>query len=495
MIPFGEWLPDQPDLENPGATEAKNVVPSTAKSYGPLSTLGSVTDALDARCQGAFSARRDSDGGTYLFAGDAAKLYLAPAQAFSDVSQAAVTYDCPATENWEFTQYGDRVIAVNINDAPQSYVLASSTEFADLGGSPPKARHVNTIRDWVFLGNLDISGTRYPSSVQWSAIDNPADWPTIGSADAASKQSDLQTFPSGGWVQKIIGGVGGVDGAIFQEYAIRRVVYEGPPTVFGFYEVERARGTPAPNSVVNADGDVAFYLGEDGFYAFNGLESAAIGSQKVDRWFFADLNQSYFERIVGAADPIGKRVWWIYPSSNSSDGTPDSAIVFNWDIGRWSYARFDSQWLFSALSAGYTLEGLDALGYTLDTLPLSLDARAWTGGRLLLSAFTTDHKQALFTGTALEATLETGEFGGPGLSFLSGVRPYVDGGSPTVTARHRATPQASLTDVGPNSVDADGMAHFTISDRYFRAQVIVPAGSSWTHAQGIDADIEDEGAV
>ena len=33
--------------------------------------------------------------------------------------------------------------------------------------------------------------------------------------------------------------------------AVYRVVYSGPPTVFEFYEVERARGTIASRSVVN----------------------------------------------------------------------------------------------------------------------------------------------------------------------------------------------------------------------------------------------------
>lgn len=491
MVPFGEWLPDQPDYENAGATVAKNVIPETKGSYGPVSDLSAVTDALSARCQGAFSSRLDTSGATSVFAGDATKLYKASSAAFSDVSQTAVTYNCPSTENWEFTQYGSRVIAVNINDNPQSFVLGTSSEFADLGGSPPKARHVQSIRDWVFLGNV----TDYPYRIRWSAIDDPTDWPTIGSADAASKQSDQQDFPNGGWVQAILGGVGGVDGVIFQDYVIRRIVYEGGNTVFGFYEVERARGTPAPNSVVNADGDTAFYLGEDGFYAFNGRESLPIGAQKIDGWFFNDLDQSFFERIIGAADAIGKRVWWIYPSGNAAGGIPDSAVIFNWDLGRWSYARFDSEWLFQNLSAGYTLDSLDNLGYTLDSLPLSLDARAWTGGRLLLSAFNTSHKQALFNGTPLAATMETGEFGGPSRIMVRGIRPYVDGGTSTVTLRTRDTPTGSLTDTGPNSVDGDGQAHFSVSARYARARVSIAAGGSWNHAQGIDADYVEDGTI
>jgi len=65
----------------------------------------------------------------------------------------------------------------------------------------------------------------------------------------------------------------------------------------------------------------------------------------------------------------------------------------------------------------------------------------------------------------------------------------------TVTLRHRDTPGASLTDTGPNAVDSDGMAHFTASCRYARAQILIAAGATWTHAQGIDIDASDDGVL
>ena len=38
MIPLGEWLPDQPALNNPGATVAKNVTPA-ARGYRAVKDL------------------------------------------------------------------------------------------------------------------------------------------------------------------------------------------------------------------------------------------------------------------------------------------------------------------------------------------------------------------------------------------------------------------------------------------------------------------------
>ncbi len=73
MIPFGEYLPDQADLDNPGVVTAKNVLPY-ARGFGPVPALSAYSSALTARGQGAFSCE-DKAGTAYNFAGDATKLY------------------------------------------------------------------------------------------------------------------------------------------------------------------------------------------------------------------------------------------------------------------------------------------------------------------------------------------------------------------------------------------------------------------------------------
>ncbi len=491
LVPFGEWLPDLPPAENPGATVIKNCYPKTQSSYGPFGGLANVTAALNARCQGAVAARTN-DGAVSTFAGTISKLYKIDGTTIDDASSAV--YTTSADETWRFLQFGSRVIATNYNDAIQSFVMGSSTNFADLAAAAPKARHIATVKDFVMVGNTyDASNGALPGRVWWPAIDDPTNWPTPGTNAAALVQSDYNDMPEGGWVQSIVGACGGADGAVFMDTAIWRIQYEGPPTVFGFYQVEKTRGTPAPNSVVNV-GAFAFYLGEDGFYVFNGASSEPIGANKVDKWFFSDLDQSYFHRIVGAADPINKLVFWAYPGSGSSGGTPNRLICFNWVTQRWTYIDTECETIFRDLTSGYTLDSLDGLGYTLDSLPLSLDSRAWTGGRLIMSAFDTSHRLARFTGSSLAATFETGEINGSGRRvFVRGFRAMVDGGTVTGAVKYRDAPGDSLTTSSANPVDADGVIHHRISARYARAQVNVASGGSWSHAQGIEPDVIPDG--
>ena len=87
------------------------------------------------------------------------------------------------------------------------------------------------------------------------------------------------------------------------------------------------------------------------------------------------------------------------------------------------------------------------------------------------------------------------ELGGTDRIYINAIRPYVDGGTITVGLKHRVAPTDAVTETSLNAVDADGQAHFTVSTRYARAVVNVAAGGNWTHAQGVDAEVVNDGAA
>jgi len=491
-IPAAPWLPDLPEKDNPGQTEALNVVPRTGKSYGPLSGLSALsTTPLSARCQGAFSGR-SAAGTVTTFAGDATKLYRLVSGAFVNVSQGGGSpHNTSADETWRFAQMGERVIATNFADNPQAWTLDGSSAFADLSADAPKARHLAVIDPgFLMLGNIGST----PNGLRWCAIKDPTSWPTPGTSAAALVQAGENTGLSGGWVQAVIGAVGGAQGAVFMDRAIYRIEYVGPPDIFAFREVERARGTPASNSVINI-GPIAFYLGEEGFYRFDGSGSTPIGASQVDKTFFSDLDQNNFHRVYAAADPINKLVMWAYPNASASSGNPNRIIMHNWETGWWSHAELTLEYLFRSLSQSTGLDSLDALGYNLETLPFSLDSRVWTGGKLILSAFNDSHNLASFGGAALAATLETAEVDGgeDRRLFISGIKPKVDGGTITSAVGHRNDDASAPSYTTATAVGADGFCPHRISARNARARVSIAAGGSWQHFSGCKARAKPEG--
>jgi hypothetical protein len=491
ILSIADFAPDLPVNNQQGASaNLVNLFPKTKESWGPVGTLSKFSgNGLDTQCLGATVAI-DSGGDNYTFAGDAAKLYeLIPGNTtFTNVSKGG-GYTVPAGERWNFTQYGQRVIAAAQGQNLQSFVLNSSTAFADLAAAAPQARYIWTIKDFVMVGNtFDGTNGQQPQRVQWCALDDPTNWPTAGSTTEAQLLAGSQIIPGDqGWIMGGVGNLGTSDGAIFFERGIFRVVFQGSPTIFGFYPAEGARGTPAPKSITQL-GALVYYLGEDGFYAFDGSTSMPIGVDRVDKTFWNTVNTAYLQNVIGAVDPINRLVMWLYPSTSAPGGIPDSILVYNWALNKWGSADVNAEYIFRAITQGYSLDSLDSTGYTLDSLPFSLDSRVWTGGQVLMGAFTPDHKLAYFTGSPAPATADTVEiepFGSTGKrAFLSTTRPMIDGAAPSVQigVRNRLvdapafTTASSLNDNGECPVRADG--------RYLRARI--QTSGNFSHLQGVE---------
>lgn len=479
LIPFAKFMPDTPDHKMGSSQYSKNVIPRGGY-WTPFKDLSTVTDALTARCQGAFAAA-DVNGDIQFFAGDITKLYkLLSGAAWDDVT--GVTYSVPAEEKWEFSQYGLRILATNIDDPIQSYVMGTSTDFAALGGSPPQARHIGVIRDFVVLGNVATA----PSRVQWCDIDDPTDWST--------GLSDYQDLPNGGWVQGI---VGGENGLIFCETSIYRMLYGGDASiVFQFDEAERNRGLYVPGSLCHL-GQRVFYLSSDGFYmcSTNGGDSVPIGARRVDRWFFDNAEETDYFRMTSTIDPRNKLVMWSFRSVDALTSNPDKILVYNWEADEWAVVDNVLEYLFGSRSVGVTLDNLDSISSSLDALAFSLDSRAWTPGALSLAAFNADHKLGNFSGSNLEATLETMEsdISEGRRSTVTAVKPVADTASSVVKIGYKERAGDTVAYGSEASQRTSGDCPVRVSGRYLRGRMRIPAATTWTTAQGLEVVAHDDG--
>lgn len=427
MIEFGELTPDLPP-EVSGCTVAHNVLPS-ASGYHPLPSLGVFsTNAINSKALGAFSSKED-DGTILNFVGSATKIYKLSVAAFADVSISG-DYTVAADDHWEFVQFGNTVIATNFTDVMQTWTLGTSSAFAVLGGSPPKAKHLAVVGGFVVSANLDESGTLLPHKVRWSALDNAASW----TASIATQSGSQELIGSAGQspVQHI---VGGEYATIMTERSIWRMTYQGTPLIWSFSEIETGRGLAAPRGAATV-GRNTFYISEDGFMVTDGTSSTPIGTNKIDRFFFNDASPAHISKMTAGVDPVGKYVFWAYTSAAiANDSYNDKAIIFDYVNNRWSTAEFDTELLFTATSTAVTLDNLDSIYGSIDAVPFSLDDAIWSGNRLLLGAMDKDHKLAYFNGLAADAVLETGEFQPlPGRrSLLTNVKPFVTGITATTT--------------------------------------------------------------
>lgn len=491
FVPFGEWLPDLPAFSNPGATIAKNVVPAAA-SYRSFPNLNTYTTSIGGVCKGAIVAR-DTAGNYYNYVGDASALYVGTGLSWSNVSRlVGGAYATASEDYWEFVQFGSRVLAVNGNaaDVPQAITIGAAN-FAALSGAPPRAKHIATVRDFVVMGNISATAVS-PQMVRWCAINNADSW----TPDAATL-ADFQDLPGdGGWIQKIIGGE---YGTVFQQRAIYRMTFVGSPLVFQFDKIQTNIGVYAPQSVVGYR-NFTFFLSEDGFYMFDGTNVTPIGNGKVDMTFFDDLDITNLHRIHAIIDAKRKIVAWAYPGDGNIGGNPNRVLVYNWAYKRWSRIEdLNIELLFNTVTGTYTLDGLDAVNSNLDALVVSLDDAQWRTGEFLIGAFNSNHRLALFNGSAMPAVVETNEIqfnrGVDGLTYVTEVRPVAEGYSASMTlavaGRNTLTQSANFeTAVSPNST---GYAEVRSTARFHRFRLTTTSNTDFDHLQGVDVMAQPDG--
>ncbi len=478
QIPFGEWLPDQPEHNNPGANVANNVyfARQSYKRFPSLVNYSTNNISTDSRGAGSF---RDNSNTVFNFVATNTDLYQLDGGAFTSRKGSLTGNN---DDFWTFTQFGNYVIASNGVDAPQYYLMGTSTNFADLSsivtsGTLPTFRVSGVIRDFLVTGNH----TNAQNRIQWSGINDIATWA------AGTKQSDLQDLPgSGGEIVHI---TSGEIGYVFRQNQIIRMDYVGGATVFRLSVISPNRGAVYGRTVCQDNRRVFFYA-DDGFFEINGDQVISIGAEKVNRFFDVDLNKAFSDRICAAVDPFNQLALWLYPSANNTANTTgicDKILIYNYATQKWSTADASASTIFSQFVGAYTVELMDIISENLDQINIALDTDFWSGGQLFLGAIDSDYKAAIFSGTENQGTIETREmelFQGH-RSSITNIRPIIDATS-SVTVKSRERLADTPTESSLSSMVASGDNPVRQSGRYFRFKIVTPSGSVWTHAQGVD---------
>ena len=337
------------------------------------------------------------------------------------------------------------------------------------------------------LGDVDGLGTRI--SYNGLGYNNSELW-----TPDLSTQSDFQElFGRGGRVQRIVPGEFAI---IFAEQSIFRADYVGPPVVFQFDEVERKRGTPAPNSVVWAGG-IVYYYGWDGFYRFDGQRSEPISANRVANYFAQNAATDALDSMRGAVDRRNRLVMWAFRTSSSAP-INNRLIIYNWGADKWSFAEVETQIIDEYLSPGFSLDALDGpLPGGIDSDSIPVDSDQFAGGNLNLQAFNSANQAATFDGIPLQAVLDTKEISAPDNKRLmvNSVRPLVEAsGSATtnVSVGTRANLRENVTfSPGKATNGINDEVTLRANSRYQRYRVTIDGG--FLHGNGVKVHARTSG--
>jgi hypothetical protein len=468
---------------NQGLITATNVIPA-ASGYRRFRDVVPISNAADDTIRGIFAVKNDV-GDVTLFAGDSGKLYKfnTGTNNLDNVSKAG-GYSLTGAEHWRFVQFGDIAIAAGgVGETLQYWDVNSSTVWADVPNAP-KADFLAVVRDFVWTANIDEGSGRKPMRVKWSGFSDYTSW------TSGTDQSDFQDLPDAG---QITGLVGGEYATILCERAIFRATYTGLPLVFQFDKVESVRGCRLAGSVCNY-GHLTFFLADNGFHMFDGQRATPIGNEKIDKFFENDFNSAYRNEVSASVDPLNQIAVWSYPSQASPSGVPDSLLIYNYSLNRWSLVRITTDLVAPLFTSGYTVDDLDSLAATVDSLSIQLDSPSLRGGEFFFGAAVGNRLHS-FTGNSLVPEIVTGEMNlhKGKHSVVTRVYPYYVGIENFCAVGTRnymiGNPAPTFTTNVP--AGGDGYAEFRADGRYHRFKFSFD--QSFEFAQGFDVEAAEVG--
>lgn len=487
-IALPAWEPDVAAVDAAVCSVATNIIPRK-DGYAPIRSPVALSSALPSPCLGAIEVPSPAYGFPIYFAGTATGLFKFANGSWLNVSKPGATYSMPPGDYWSFAVYGTKLLATCLGTTVQVIDIDAGKVFADLGGNPPRARHMGVVSEFLVLAGLGSD----PNAVHWSDLGDITYWEP--GVQSGGHTSDLQIFPEGG---PVTGFAGGEFGLVFQEGKIRRMVFSpGSVTVFDFSVLEENRGAVAPWSLIKVGARV-FFLDREGFFLFTGGASTTIGAERVNRFFSARVDPIRVTSTVCIRDATGPRILFAYRTLAAPTNDPtllNEVLIYDWLLDRWTF--LDVPVRYGLVGATLAVSVDDIPGSLDDAGQKSLDDPSYAGGPPTLGLITADNKLSLLTGPPLEATMETPDamLSRPSRSFVRGMRLDSDADDWRIQVGTRETlRQAEAVrwrdETAPN---LERVAPCRASGRYHRARIRVPSGTAWSYVSGVEPDAVAEG--
>ena len=264
------------------------------------------------------------------------------------------------------------------------------------------------------------------------------------------------------------------------------MTYVGTPFIFQFDNISRGKGCMVAGSIAQYQG-ITFFLSDDGFYVCDGQNVTPIGAEKIDRYFLENASDSDYGSMSAAVDPIRKLVIWnfktIYGNRN--------LLIYNFKTQKWTYGDAGTDYLSEASTSSVTLEQLDSVSLSIDSLNTSLDSRLYVGGKYFLGG-TLGTYVMTYTGANLSGYVTTGDLDVGANSVVTLARPIVDNGSANVSIASRTLLSSDVNFSTPVASSSENRVPLRSAGRYHRLKV-APTGSNWENAISVDIDVTPQG--
>jgi len=310
---------------------------------------------------------------TEVYVGNESSLYIVESFGWTDVGRTSAGQDTSGVaayaskgiidaepKIWDFTSFGDRVIATNFADEIQvkDVTDANFGPLIDHAVSPymPRARFCATVASSLVLGDINPSAYDTGSSANYTdgkPFHLWASQPMVpGYFDVADLATQSALFALVGQPGAITGLVGGEYGTVFKRNSIWRMMYVGLPQIFQIDSIAIGQGCAYPQSIV--------LVGQDIFFWGNGGIFALVGGQRLERISGGVIEKAVFDsqyesiaiqpgygtdsienesRCYGAYDAYTGTVWWLYRGQTDSEHQMGRFLCYSTKENRFSHGN------------------------------------------------------------------------------------------------------------------------------------------------------------
>tara|TARA_R110000796_G_C14535170_1_gene432331 strand:- start:465 stop:1493 length:1029 start_codon:yes stop_codon:yes gene_type:complete len=191
---------------------------------------------------------------------------------------------------------------------------------------------------FAFGANEFGSSTVNPMLVRWSDQGSALNWTPSATAQAGfvtlSQGSEIVTAKQSR--QEIL---------VWTDSALYAMQYVGAPVIWSAQLVGENISVAGQNTVAFAGG-VAYWMGKDKFYKYDGRTQPM--RCDVKRHIFNDLNDLQYDQFFAGTNEAFHEVWWFYCSSDQTQ--IDKYVIYNYLEDTWYYGSLGrTAWLDSGL--------------------------------------------------------------------------------------------------------------------------------------------------
>ncbi len=244
---------------------------------------------------------------------------------------ATVTYSVPDDAQWSACFGLGKMYLSDYADPILVYTGSGATPTV-LSADAPLARVIRFFYSHLMAMDVIFSDTTVQRQcIQWSDINDPTDWVSTESNEAGFLP--LIEGPDAVMTGEVLGNYF----AVYKEYSIHLLTYQGYPYVFSRQQIVFNEGPVGWYAVANLY-TYHVFLGHENFYKFDGTQITPIGDNIRDQ-FFALASHECLPRTYTVVDRKREEVLWVF-CSTSSAGIHDQCVFMNYRTNAWGFRTF-----------------------------------------------------------------------------------------------------------------------------------------------------------